>query len=100
MRLAEKLAGFTPEKADKLRKAFGKRNIMILETLHDEFIEGGAKKGYNCNALQEVWDMMDSQYTFNKSHAVCYTWISYQMAWLKAHYPKEFYLAFLNQHLG
>lgn len=100
MRLAEKLAGFTPEKADKLRKAFGKRNIMILETLHDEFIEGGAKKGYNCSALQEVWDMMDSQYTFNKSHAVCYTWISYQMAWLKAHYPKEFYLAFLNQHLG
>ena len=100
MRLAEKLAGFTPEKADKLRKAFGKRNIMILETLHDEFIDGGAKKGYNCSALQEVWDMMDSQYTFNKSHAVCYTWISYQMAWLKAHYPKEFYLAFLNQHLG
>lgn len=44
--------------------------------------------------------MMDNWYAFNKSHAVCYTWISYQTAWLKAHYPKQFYQALLNQYLG
>ena len=100
MQLAEKLAGFSTEKADKLRKAFGKRKLTLLETLHREFIEGGAKKGYERNDLQKVWDMMDNWYAFNKSHAVCYTWISYQTAWLKAHYPKQFYQALLNQHLG
>ena len=100
MQLAEKLAGFSPEKADKLRKAFGKRKLTLLETLHREFIEGGAKKGYERNALQKVWDMMDNWYAFNKSHSVSYTWISYQTAWLKAHYPKQFYQALLNQHIG
>ena len=100
MQLAEKLAGFSPEEADKLRKAIGKRKLTLLETLHSEFIEGGAKKGYERNALQKVWDMMDNWYAFNKSHAVCYTWISYQTAWLKAHYPKQFYQALLNQLLG
>ena len=100
MQLAEKLAGFSTEKADKLRKAFGKRKLTLLENLHREFIEGGAKKGYERNDLQKVWDMMNNWYAFNKSHAVCYTWISYQTAWLKAHYPKQFYQALLNQHLG
>lgn len=98
MQLAEKLVGFSPENADKLRKAIGKRKLTLLETLHDEFMEGGKRNGYDDGALKKVWDMMDNCYAFNKSHAVCYTWISYQTAWLKAHYPKEFYRAFLNDY--
>ena len=97
MQLAEKLAGFPPEKANKLRKAFGKKQNMLLETLHEEFIESGVRKGYDFEALQKVWDMMGNCYAIDKSHSICYTWISYQTAWLKAHYPKQFYLALLNQ---
>ena len=99
MQLAEKLAGFPPEKANKLRKAFGKKQNMLLETLHEEFIESGVRKGYDFEALQKVWDMMGNCYAIDKSHSICYTWISYQTAWLKAHYPKQFYLALLSQCL-
>ena len=98
MQLAERLAGFEPEKADKLRKAFGKRKLMVLEAMHDDFINGGVNNGYDKDALQRVWDLMDNPYAFNKSHAVCYTWLSYQLAWTKAHYPKVFYLVYLNAY--
>ena len=98
MQLAERLSGFEPEKADKLRKAFGKRKLMVLEAMHDDFINGGVNNGYDKDALQRVWDLMDNPYAFNKSHAVCYTWLSYQLAWTKAHYPKVFYLVYLNAY--
>lgn len=98
MQLAERLSGFEPEKADKLRKAFGKRKLMVLEAMHDDFINGGVNNGYDKDALQRVWDLMDNPYAFNKSHAICYTWLSYQLAWTKAHYPKVFYLVYLNAY--
>lgn len=98
MQLAERLAGFEPEKADKLRKAFGKRKLMVLEAMHDDFINGGVNNGYDKDALQRIWDLMDNPYAFNKSHAVCYTWLSYQLAWTKAHYPKVFYRVYLNAY--
>lgn len=91
MWICQRLAGFEPEKADKLRKALGKRKLMVLEALHDDFINGGVNNGYDKDALQRVWDLMDNPYAFNKSHAVCYTWLSYQLAWIKAHYPKVFW---------
>ena len=77
MRLAEKLAGFTPEKADKLRKAFGKRNIMILETLHDEFMgrtfmDCDWPQGTQCVPVQIARvEGMSVQYDYLVHKAVC-----------------------------
>ena len=59
IQLAEILAGFSPEKADNLRKVLGKRILKQLSTFHDEFIEGGSNKGYDCNALEMIWEMMN-----------------------------------------
>ena len=63
-----------------------------LSILKPKFIEGGIKNGHKKDALEKVWKEMKRKglYTFNKSHAVCYTWLAYQMAYLKANYPEEF----------
>ena len=55
-------------------------------------MEGGIKNGYTKEALAKVWDEMEQsgRHAFNKSHAVCYTWLAYQMAYLKTNYPEEF----------
>ena len=96
MQLAEILAGFEPEKADQMRKALCKRKRLNLEALYEDFVNGGVRGGYDKDAMQRIWSQMDNYYAFNKSHAVCYTWLSYQLAWIKAHYPKIFYRTHLN----
>ena len=96
MQLAEILAGFEPEKADQMRKAFCKRKHPNLEALYEDFVNEGVRGGYDKDAMQRIWSQMDNYYAFNKSHAVCYTWLSYQLAWIKAHYPKIFYRTHLN----
>lgn len=99
MRICERIAGFSPEQANRLRKAVGKRKIPELEELHEEFVAGGMMRGYDKEALEEVWKSLDNYYAFMKAHALCYTWISYQTAWLKAHYPKEFFTELLNANI-
>ena len=99
MRICERIAGFSPEQANRLRKAVGKRKIPELEELHEEFVAGGMMRGYDKEALEEVWKSLDNYYAFLKAHALCYTWISYQTAWLKAHYPKEFFTELLNANI-
>ena len=99
MQICEWLAGFTPEAADRLRKAFCRKKDQDLDVLHDAFIEGGARNGHERNALEKVWKNMNHWYSFNKSHALCYTWISYQMAWYKANYPDEFFVVLLNNYM-
>ena len=96
MLLAKQIAGFSPAAADKLRKAVGKRQSSILKNFHNKFIEGGKSVCESEQVLELIWSIIIRTYPFNKSHAVCYTWISYQEAWIKAHYPKEFYKAFLG----
>ena len=102
MRISQKVAGFSKGKADKLRKAMGKKKIDILQSLHDEFIEGGKAKGHPEDVLNKIWKDWEkfASYAFNKSHATCYAWVSYQTGWLKAHYPAEFQAANLSQNLG
>ena len=99
MQICERLAGFTPEAADRLRRAFGKRKYQDLDDIHEAFIEGGVRNGYDRDALEKVWMNMNHWYAFNKSHALCYTWISYQMAWYKAIYPEEFFEVLLNSYM-
>ena len=92
MLLSRRIAGFTACESDILRKAIGKRQTKVLLILKERFMEGGIKNGYAKEALEKVWDEMEQRgrYAFIKSHAVCYTWLAYQMAYLKVNYPEEF----------
>lgn len=102
MLLSQKLAGFTKGEADKLRKAMGKKQLDVLESLHDKFINGGKKNGHPEKILKKIWKdwRKFAQYAFNKSHATCYAWVSYQTGYLKAHYPAEFQAANLSKNLS
>ena len=102
MLLSQKLAGFTKGQADKLRKAMGKKQLDVLESLHDKFIEGGKANGHPEKVLKKIWKdwRKFAQYAFNKSHATCYAWVSYQTGYLKAHYPAEFQAANLSKNLS
>ena len=90
--LSRLIANFNRGESDLLRKALGKRKTDELSILKPKFIEGGMKNGHKKNALEKVWNEMEHKgmYAFNKSHAVCYTWLAYQIAYLKANYPDEF----------
>ena len=95
MLLFQRLANFTPEESDKLRRMFGKVSP-IVEELKRTFIRKGLQNGYDELVLTLVWDDL-KKYALNafvKSHAACYTWLAYQAAYLKAHYPMEFLDAF------
>ena len=98
MLLSQKLAGFTKGEADKLRKAMGKKQIDILNSLKGKFMEGGMKNGHPEKVLDKIWKDWEkfAQYAFNKSHATCYAWVSYQTGWLKTHYPSEFFASCLT----
>ena len=99
MRLSQTLAGFSKGKADKLRKAMGKKKKDILDGLKVDFMQGAQAKGHPSATLEKIWSDWESfaKYAFNKSHATCYAWVSYQTAWLKAHYPSEFQASNLTQ---
>jgi len=92
MMLSRLIANFDRSESDLLRKALGKRKMDVLSVLKPRFIEGGMKNAHKKNALEKVWNEMEAKglYAFQKSHAVCYTWLAYQMAYLKANYPEEF----------
>ena len=102
MLLSRKLAGFTRGQADTLRKAMGKKLKDVLDGLKDLFIEGGTKNGHPQDMLEKIWADWEkfASYAFNKSHATCYAWVSYQTGWLKAHYPAEFQAANLTKNLS
>ena len=102
MLLSRKLADFTRGQADTLRKAMGKKLKDVLDSLKGLFIEGGTKNGHPQDILEKIWADWEkfASYAFNKSHATCYAWVSYQTGWLKAHYPAEFQAANLTKNLS
>lgn len=102
MLLSQKLAGFSKGKADKLRKAMGKKKIDQMLVLYQDFIKGGKEKGHPEDKLEKIWTDWKAfaEYAFNKSHATCYTWVAYQTAYLKANFPAEFMAANLSKNLN
>ena len=102
MLLSRKLASFTKGEADKLRKAMGKKQIAVMMELKDKFMKQGVENGHPEKTLDKIWKDWEkfAQYAFNKSHATCYAWVSYQTGWLKAHYPAEFQAANLSCNLS
>lgn len=98
MLLSRLLANFTRGESDKLRKAMGKKQMAILQELKGKFMEGGKANGHDEKVLDKIWKDWEkfASYAFNKSHAACYSWVAYQTAYLKAHYPAEFMAANLT----
>ena len=99
MLLSRKLAGFTRGESDALRKAMGKKKKDIVDKMKPKFIEGGTRNGHAPEVLEKIWADWEkfASYAFNKSHAACYSWVAYQTAYMKAHYPAEFMAALLTR---
>jgi DNA polymerase-3 subunit alpha len=102
MRIAMTMSGFPAAKAEKLRKAMGKKKLDVMAPLKKEFIDGAIANGYDSRMVAGLWDDIEkfAQYAFNKSHAAAYALISYETAYLKAHYPREFMAAVLSSYAG
>lgn len=99
MLLSRLLANFTRGQSDALRKAMGKKLIAVLNELKGKFMDGGTANGHDPKILEKIWADWEkfASYAFNKSHATCYSWVAYQTAYLKAHYPAEFMAANLTR---
>ena len=99
MLLSRLLADFTRGESDALRKAMGKKKKDIVDAMKPKFIEGGKKNGHDPKVLEKIWGDWEkfASYAFNKSHAACYSWVAYQTAYLKAHYPAEFMAAIMTR---
>jgi DNA polymerase-3 subunit alpha len=102
MRISMEMSGFPAGKAEKLRKAMGKKKPEVMAPLQKDFIDGAIANGYEKRMVEGLWDDIErfAQYAFNKSHAACYALISYQTAYLKTHYPREFMAALLSSFSG
>jgi len=100
MLLSQKLAGFTKGQADSLRKAMGKKKKDLMEQLKEKFIAGCEKNGFDIKIVNKIWNDWEAfaQYAFNKSHSTCYAYVSYQTAYLKAHFPAEYMAAVLSRN--
>jgi len=101
MLLSRLLANFTRGESDMLRKAMGKKQIDKMQKLKKKFMEQGMINGHPEAALNKIWEDWEkfASYAFNKSHATCYTWVAYQTAYLKAHYPAEYMAGVLSRNL-
>ena len=98
MQTASELAGFTMGEADLLRRAMGKKKSSEMRAQRKRFLTGAEKKGIERKKAEELFDTMEkfAEYSFNKSHSAAYAMITYQTAYLKAHYPAEFMAAFMS----
>ena len=102
MLLSQKLAGFTKGQADTLRKAMGKKKKDVLDKMKGDFLDGAVAHGHDRAVCEKIWTDWEAfaSYAFNKSHSTCYAYVSYQTAYLKAHYPAEFMAALLSRNLS
>ncbi|MFF5994327.1 DNA polymerase III subunit alpha [Lysinibacillus sp. KU-BSD001] len=102
MRIANVFAGFTIGEADLLRRAVSKKNREVLEKEQAHFVEGALHQGYDAQTAEDIYALIVrfADYGFPKSHAVAYSMISYQLAYLKANYPVNFYAALLTNATG
>ena len=98
MKIASELAGLTPEEADRLRYAMGKKDPEEMKRQKELFVRGARRNGITLRKAERIFDLIAhfAGYGFNKSHSAAYAVISYQTAYLKAHYPVEFMAALLS----
>lgn len=102
MQIAHKIAGFSLGEADILRRAVSKKQQHLMDEQKESFVQGCLENGYTQQVAEEIfaWIVKFSNYGFNRSHAVAYSRISYQLTYLKAHYPACFFAELLGSVSG
>ena len=98
MQISRDVCGFSGGEADTLRKAIGKKKVDMMLKMEERFIEGAVSNGVDRKLIESFWQKLIgfADYCFNKSHSACYGMISYQTAYLKAHYPASFMAALMT----
>ncbi|MFT8668384.1 MAG: DNA polymerase III subunit alpha [Liquorilactobacillus hordei] len=102
MQVASIMGGFTLGQADILRRAMSKKKADVIEKLKSKFVNGATKLGYSQENAERVYDYIErfANYGFNRSHAIAYSKIAFQLAFLKVHYAAPFFAAILNSVIG
>ncbi|MCC7399158.1 MAG: DNA polymerase III subunit alpha [Planctomycetes bacterium] len=102
MQISNVIGGFSMTEADNLRKAMGKKKPEVMAKFKDQFIAGAKAQNYGEKFAKELFETMEffAGYGFNKSHSTAYALVTYQTAWLKAHYPTEFTAANMTVESG
>lgn len=98
LQIANIMAGYSLGEADILRRAIGKKKKYLLDENHKRFVDQAVTKGYAKETMEKIWEYIEAfaNYGFNKAHAASYAMISYQTAYLKAHYPVEYMAAMMS----
>lgn len=102
LRIVQAIAGFSLGKADILRRAMGKKDLQAMRDMKLEFMEGALAHELSEQTAERIWELLlpFAGYAFNKAHAVCYSILAYQTAFLKANYPLEYMAALLSVYLS
>ncbi|ATZ18577.1 DNA polymerase III subunit alpha [Williamsoniiplasma somnilux] len=102
IQILRKVANFSLAQADLVRRAIGKKDFQKLHAAKNEFIEKATENNYQIQKAKMIWEWIEkfAAYGFNKSHSIAYSYISYWLAYLKTHYPAEFYCSLLNGVTG
>lgn len=102
MQIAQILGGYTLGEADLLRSAMGKKKTKEMARHRGIFVKGATKNGFKKSLADKIFDLMESfgEYGFNKSHTCAYALISYQTAWLKCHYPRQYMATVLSSFMN
>ncbi len=102
MQISMAMSGFSAGKADKLRKAMGKKKIDVMRQLQEDWNTGAVENGYSLDIAKQIWEDAEkfAKYAFNKSHSAAYAILVMRTAYLKAHYPFEYMAAVLSSYMG
>ncbi|MFD0897595.1 DNA polymerase III subunit alpha [Loigolactobacillus binensis] len=102
MQVAAVMGGFSLGEADSLRRAMSKKKKAVIDAKRSEFVTGAQNRGYAQDVATQMYDYIErfADYGFNRSHAVAYSMVAFQLAYLKAHYPAAFFAALLNSVIG
>ena len=102
MQVSMVMSGFSAGKADKLRKAMGKKKLDVMRQLQEDWNQGAVDNGYSLEIAKKIWEDAEkfAKYAFNKSHSAAYAILVMRTAYLKAHYPYEFMAAVLSSYMG
>ena len=102
MQISMAMSGFSAGKADKLRKAMGKKKLDVMRALQEDWNTGAVENGFSLEIAKQIWDDAEkfAKYAFNKSHSAAYAILVMRTAYLKAHYPNDFMAAVLSSYMG
>ncbi len=102
MQISMAMSGFSAGKADKLRKAMGKKKLDVMKELQEDWNNGAVEKGFPLEIAKQIWTDAEkfAKYAFNKSHSAAYAILVMRTAYLKAHYPNDFMAAVLSSYMG